>query len=229
MSPQAPPLDPVAASGDWLALEEPGSPALGRDPFAERIDVDPFVERLESIDAGRSSSRSLRPAAPRPTPAPRPQPRRQPPATVTRARRSQVPALDEVELPGRLSWIDRLLGEDERRRLAALAHLAEGEVPYDRFGFSPEVTRNAFPWFQALYRYYFRVKSTGHENIPKSGPAVMVGNHAGLLPFDAAMGVVDCVLNTDPPRLPRAVVDRWAGSLPWVNIFYARVGQVIGT
>jgi 1-acyl-sn-glycerol-3-phosphate acyltransferase len=43
------------------------------------------------------------------------------------------------------------------------------------------------------------------------------------------MVVIDSLLNTDPPRLPRAIVDRWAGSLPWVNVFYARVGQVIGT
>jgi 1-acyl-sn-glycerol-3-phosphate acyltransferase len=43
------------------------------------------------------------------------------------------------------------------------------------------------------------------------------------------MGIVDVALHTDPPRLPRAIVDRWAGSLPWVNIFYARLGQVIGT
>jgi len=27
----------------------------------------------------------------------------------------------------------------------------------------------------------------------------------------------------------RTVVDRWAGSLPFVNVFYARVGQVIGS
>ena len=36
-------------------------------------------------------------------------------------------------------------------------------------------------------------------------------------------------MHTDPPRLARSVVDRWAGTLPWVNVFYARVGQVIGT
>ena len=223
MSPEAPTVDPVAAPGDWLALEEPGSPALGRDPFAERVEVDPFLEGLDALDSSRRRSSGLRPmrSVPRPR-APQPLPARRP-------RRSQVPALEEVELPAARGWLDRLLGEDERRRLAALAHLAEGEVPYDRFGFSPDVTKSAFPWFQALYRYYFRVKSSGHENIPKSGPALLVGNHGGLLPFDAAMGVVDCVLHTDPPRLPRAIVDRWAGSLPWVNVFYARVGQVIGT
>jgi 1-acyl-sn-glycerol-3-phosphate acyltransferase len=58
---------------------------------------------------------------------------------------------------------------------------------------------------------------------------VLAGNHGGLLPFDAAMAVVDGALHTDPPRLVRSVVDRWAGSLPWVNLFYARVGQIVGT
>ena len=43
------------------------------------------------------------------------------------------------------------------------------------------------------------------------------------------MTLVDVLLHTDPPRLARAIVDRWAGELPFVNVFYARVGQVIGT
>jgi 1-acyl-sn-glycerol-3-phosphate acyltransferase len=43
------------------------------------------------------------------------------------------------------------------------------------------------------------------------------------------MGIVDVALNTDPPRLTRAIVDRWAGGLPWINVFFARVGQVVGT
>ena len=43
------------------------------------------------------------------------------------------------------------------------------------------------------------------------------------------MAIIDVALNTDPPRLVRAIVDRWAGALPWINIFYARVGQVVGT
>jgi 1-acyl-sn-glycerol-3-phosphate acyltransferase len=113
--------------------------------------------------------------------------------------------------------------------LAAISHLVEGEAPFDRFGFSPETAKAAFPWFYALYRFYFRVRSQGHEHIPTDGPAVLVGNHGGLLPFDAAMGVIDILLHTDPPRLARAIVDRWAGELPWINVFFARVGQVIGT
>jgi 1-acyl-sn-glycerol-3-phosphate acyltransferase len=58
---------------------------------------------------------------------------------------------------------------------------------------------------------------------------ILAANHAGVLPFDGAMTVVDVLQHTDPPRLARAVVDRWVGSLPFVNVFFARVGQVIGT
>ncbi len=150
-------------------------------------------------------------------------------ARLARRRWVTTPSLAEIELPPRKGLIERLLNRDERRILAALAHLVEGEAPYDRFGYSPEAMKTTFLVFHALYRFYFRVRSEGHQHIPQEGPAVLVGNHGGLLPFDAAMAVIDGALNTDPPRLVRAVVDRWAGSLPWVNVFYARAGQVVGT
>jgi 1-acyl-sn-glycerol-3-phosphate acyltransferase len=148
---------------------------------------------------------------------------------LPRRRHARTPALAEVELGEPRGWLDRLLGEDERRRVAALAHLVEGEMPFDRYGFSPETTRLAFPFFYALYRAYFRVRSHGHQHLPQEGAAVLVANHGGLLPFDGAMGVIDVLLHTNPPRLVRTMVDRWAGSLPWINVFFARVGQVVGT
>ncbi len=150
-------------------------------------------------------------------------------ARLARRRWVTTPSLAEIELSPRKGLIDRLLNRDERRILTALAHLVEGEAPYDRFGYSPEAMKTTFLVFHALYRFYFRVRSEGHHHIPQEGPSVLAGNHGGLLPFDAAMAVVDGALHTDPPRLVRAVVDRWAGSLPWVNVFYARAGQVIGT
>jgi 1-acyl-sn-glycerol-3-phosphate acyltransferase len=197
-------MDPTGATAGW----EPGSDAhsaLGRDPFADHVDLDPFVERLEEMGQA--------PAPPRPRHR-RPPRADAPPAPLHR-KRAATPSLREVELPDGGSWLDRLLGEEERRRLAALSHLVEGEVPFDRYGFSPETAKAAFPFF--------------HANIPVEGPAILAANHGGLLPVDGAMGIVDVMLHTDPPRLARAIVDRWAGKLPWVNVFYARVGQVIGT
>jgi 1-acyl-sn-glycerol-3-phosphate acyltransferase len=199
-------------------------PALGRDPFAEEADFDPFVEGLAALGieakpaAPEPARHSREPAEPEPTPLSR-SPRRW----------TSTPRLAEIEPPDPSGLLERWLGPDERRRLAALQHLVENEVSYDRFGMSPEVLRRSFPFFYSLYRLYFRVQSCGHENVPESGPVILASNHGGLLPFDAAMLVIDLLLNTDPPRLARAIVDRWAGSLPWVSVFYARVGQVVGT
>lgn len=211
-----------------LASAAAGGSVLGRDPFAELAEPDPFLERLEKLDLRWSGPRPVAPAPLRPA-RQRPERKPPPPAPMERRRWAATPTLSEVEVPAPSGLRDRLIGTDERRRLAALAHLVEGEAAYDRFGFSPDVTRTAFPIFQALYRMWFRVQSSGHENIPTEGPAILAGNHGGLLPFDGAMAVVDVALKTDPPRLLRAIVDRWAGQLPWVNVFYARVGQVVGT
>ena len=214
-----------------------GAPALGRDPLTELAEPDPFLERLQRLPqispaARRETRRTILRPASEPTRRRRPEresPGPQRPTRLPRQSWATTPTLGEIEIGEPRDLTDRLLNEHERRVLAGLAQLVEGEAPYDRYGFSPHVTKRAFPIFLALYRFYFRVKSEMHENIPTEGPVILAANHGGLLPFDAAMGIVDIALNTDPPRLARAIVDRWAGSLPWVNIFYARVGQVIGT
>jgi len=228
MSERAPVTAPAGATRPVAPRTRKGAAdgaALGRDPFAEDAVPDPLTRRLDELEGPRPPAAAPpRPAAAAPPPRPRARTLRLPPR-----RRAHTPCLSEVELPDPRDLWDRLLDEHSRRTLAALSHLVEGEGPYDRFGFSPEVARRALPAFLALYRLYFRVQGEGHENLPENGPAVLAANHAGLLPFDAAMSVVDVMLHTDPPRLPRAIVDRWAGELPFVNVFYARVGQVIGT
>ncbi len=230
------------ASDEIISLGDGGPRALGHDPFLADLGPDPFFDRIESLAPLLSrAAASLLPPAPTPSAAARTTRRRQraTPAAASLAAEPQphrprsqwatTPHLGEVELGERGGFLERMLPEAERRRLAALDHLVDGEVPYDRYGFSPASVRAAFPFFRALHRLYFRVQSSGHENLPAEGPAILAANHAGLLPFDGAMAVVDVLLHTDPPRLTRTIVDRWAGTLPFVNVFFARVGQVIGT
>jgi 1-acyl-sn-glycerol-3-phosphate acyltransferase len=219
-------LKKAALAGAAPTGEEASRPVLGRDPFAAEIEFDPFIDGLAALgiepttpqSTGRSARRETR----------RPESRRTRPSPVGR-QPTPMPRLADLEPlePERL--LERWLGPDERKRLAALQHLVEAEVSYDRFGLSPDALRRSFPFFYALYRLYFRVQSKGHENLPGRGAAVLASNHGGLLPFDGAMLITDLLLNTDPPRLARSIVDRWAGKLPWVNIYYARVGQVVGT
>lgn len=201
--------------------------ALGRDPFDDLALPEPFEEQLERLES-RSGTRKPE-AAPRFERPPLAEPPRPQPRQPRSRRWVATPPLGEIDLPETRDLVDRLLGDHERRVLLSLSGLVEGGAPYDHYGFSPEVLKLSFPLFYALYRYYFRVVSHGHENIPTEGPAILCANHGGLLPFDGAMGVMDVMLRTDPPRLTRSIVDKWAGTLPWVNVFYSRVGQVIGT
>jgi 1-acyl-sn-glycerol-3-phosphate acyltransferase len=211
--------------------------ALGRDPFADEAKGDPPLERwLDALEATPARAAAPGRWVDRPVTESKREGQRSalrdgPAAALRPARRrwAKTPSLAEIDVPDAEDLFDRLIGEDERRRIAALSHLAPEDVPFDRFGFSPKVVRRAFPFAYALYRTYFRVRSEGHEHIPTRGPAVLATNHGGLLPFDGAMAIVDVALHTDPPRLARSIVDRWAGTLPWVNVFFARVGQVIGT
>ena len=140
----------------------------------------------------------------------------------THARRlHEVP---DSELPE--GWLG-LLGDDVRRRLAAASDWLPREG--DPFGLDVDAVRATFPLFYGLYRIWFRVRSAGHAALPESGPVILAANHGGLLPFDAAMLVVDVLLHSDPPRLLRALVDRFVQDLPGVRSFYAQTGQVIGT
>ena len=199
--------------------EEPA--ALGSNPFEAEPAPDPFIEGLERLGLdpapvphrdGPDKAVFQDPAIGRPSKGWR-----------------SAPLLSELEASEPASTWESLLPAETMQRISALTYLTEGDTSYDRYGFSPEVTRRAFPILYALHQYYFRVESEGHEHIPARGPAILCGNHAGVLPWDAAMIVTDSILHTDPPRLPRSVVDTWAGALPWVNVFYARGGQVIGT
>ncbi len=85
--------------------------------------------------------------------------------------------------PGRTGWQKRIDGAaDSVRRWVAGSHEA------DEFGFDPEFNASvALPLLRPLYRTWFRVKMRGLQHVPASGPALVVANHAGVLPFDALM------------------------------------------
>ena len=100
---------------------------------------------------------------------------------------------------------------------------------FDRFGLEREAFWGAYLFVRQLYRRWFRVRSTGHENVPREGRVILAPNHSGLLPFDGAMITVDLLEKLEPPRSVRAIVDHFAFALPYVGVFMQRTGQVPGT
>lgn len=99
----------------------------------------------------------------------------------------------------------------------------------DAFGTQPKTLGVAYALGYWLHRYYFRVVSEGHDNIPETGPGVVVGNHSGVLPFDAIMMSADVFRYTEPPRLVRYMVDYFVYQIPFLGTFFRSVGQISGT
>jgi 1-acyl-sn-glycerol-3-phosphate acyltransferase len=119
-------------------------------------------------------------------------------------------------------------GPGTRERLEKLTP-PRNEYGVDPYGFDLDYAVAALAPFLWLYRKYFRVQVHGIERVPREGRVLLVANHSGQLPFDAAMIEVACLIEKDPPRAVRALVERWVPTLPFVSTFMARCGQIVGT
>jgi 1-acyl-sn-glycerol-3-phosphate acyltransferase len=125
-------------------------------------------------------------------------------------------------------WSLSLAGAEARERLEKLRP-RRNEFGVDPYGFDLDYAIGAIAPFVWLYRKYFRVRVYGIEHVPAEGRVLLVANHSGQLPFDAAMLAVALLLELDPPRPVRALVEKWVPTLPFISTFYARLGEVVGT
>jgi len=91
------------------------------------------------------------------------------------------PVPDPVEEPG--DW--------ERQVAAVLAFLRRrltGDYEVDEFGFDPELTDKVLMApLRPLYDKWFRVEVSGLQNIPDTGPVLVVANHSGTIAMDSLM------------------------------------------
>jgi len=122
--------------------------------------------------------------------------------------------------------LKRLLGETFEDRLSRVP-LALGPTGVDPFGLDPHWTRYVLVTLALLHRKYFRADVHGIEGVPR-GRVLLVANHSGQLPIDGALIAAALFMDAEPPRIVRAMVEKWAVSLPFVSLLFARVGQVVG-
>jgi 1-acyl-sn-glycerol-3-phosphate acyltransferase len=102
-----------------------------------------------------------------------------------------------------------------------------GEYETDEWGYDPELFQTFEPFLNFMYKTYWRIETTGMENIPDEERALLVCNHSGQLPWDGVM-VGTAIHNEHPSqRLLRSLFDTWFPSLPLFSALFIKLGQVL--
>jgi 1-acyl-sn-glycerol-3-phosphate acyltransferase len=110
--------------------------------------------------------------------------------------------------------------------MATPAPARRRRVERDTFGYDPGFHARTRPFAEFFYRRYWRVRTEGLEHVPPEGPALIVGNHSGGIPFDAAMIATAVDLEHPQHRLVRFLYDRFVAEMPLVGEAYNRLGAV---
>lgn len=104
--------------------------------------------------------------------------------------------------------------------------LRDRSVQVDEFGMDSVYRSSIRPVMEFLFRRWWRVRMEGLTHIPDRGAALLVGNHAGVVPYDAAM-VAFGIENRHPAkRRVRFLIEDWFATLPFASPLIARAGAV---
>ncbi|MCH8133467.1 MAG: acyltransferase family protein [Myxococcales bacterium] len=124
-----------------------------------------------------------------------------------------------------------LSARDLKREIAdRLARIPNriNDYGYDAYGFSPKWMQSMAVPGVLLYRHYFRSVCFDIDRLPP-GRMLLVANHAGQLPIDAAMISTALLMEADPPRIARGMAEYFIPRLPWLNVALTRSGSLVGT
>lgn len=127
-----------------------------------------------------------------------------------------------------LSGTWRTPDEEVDRRIAQLLqgqHL--GEFGVDPFGYAPESLRVMVPIMDFLMRVWFRAECFDLNRVPE-GRVLLIANHSGQLPFDGMVIGSAMLLEHEPPRIARTMVEKFATALPGFGDLVYRCGSVTG-
>jgi len=118
------------------------------------------------------------------------------------------------------------------RRIAAGAEFIRkrmmGDYTVDEFGFDPNLNDAIFlPLLRVFFKSWFRVEVSGIKNLPKTGAALVVANHAGVLPFDGLMTSVAVHDNHPTNRDLRLLAADMVFDLPVVGQAARKAGHTM--
>jgi len=102
---------------------------------------------------------------------------------------------------------------------------SEPDLPeVDKFGMEPAFAGEIRPLLDSLFERWFRVRCEGTERVPAEGPALIVSNHAGLLPWDALM--LAHAVTRAHGRTVRPLIEDHFFYFPYLGTLMNRLGAV---
>lgn len=97
----------------------------------------------------------------------------------------------------------------------------------DPWGFNLEACEKAIKLFYPLYKYYFRVRVHGLENV-EDKPYMVVSNHSGQIAIDGVLITMAFSMDVKPPRVLRGMVEPFLSGMPFLGDYVAQAGSILG-
>lgn len=118
--------------------------------------------------------------------------------------------------------------EDDAKITEIFSDLKKRYANYkDPWGFNIDLSEKTLRKLVPVYRKYFKVRVFGQENV-ENIPYIVISNHTGQLPIDGMMITIAFLLDVSPPRVLRAMIERFMASLPFMGEMTAQLGSILG-
>ncbi len=124
--------------------------------------------------------------------------------------------------------LKKILGDSSLEEYINVFPNKVGSQGFDAWGFNIRNMKNNMRFTKFLYDKFYQVEAFGLENVPKEGRCLIIPNHSGQLPFDGMLVAYAMLTNPNGARAPKAMVERFLPSVPFIGNWLSSVGAVIG-
>jgi 1-acyl-sn-glycerol-3-phosphate acyltransferase len=143
---------------------------------------------------------------------------------VERLRKSPAADFLDIETYKGL-WF--LVNYTVQSQLDVIKRHMSGDYETDEWGLDMDFVNAVLPFLTFMYKSYWRVETTGMDNVPYEGRGLLVANHSGTLPWDGAM-IGTAIYHEHPMnRLVRSLYATWFPTVPFVSEVLMKGGQVL--
>lgn len=145
------------------------------------------------------------------------------PSALVRALRGRLERTRAGEL---IDAMERLFDPAQHRAWIRRLRMRNRAEEVDAFGLDPIYAERWRPYFEFLYRSYWRVAASGMDRVPDHGRAIIVANHGGVLPYDAVMLMYAIRYDHSAHRTARPLIEDAPMRLPFLGPALNRLGCV---